>query len=137
RSRQQLSNPSALNRISHALAAAAFNIGADAPRKELFDDFALGADCHCSTAPATPGVLHGEMKRGGPRFVFRGRVTACLEETSHRGSASRADGAMQSGRAILVLGMKVGPMLQEAANGRHLPFGIPGGTDDVTVGGVV
>lgn len=44
---------------------------------------------------------------------------------------------MQRSSTILVLRMKVGTFVQEAAEGRHLFFGIPRGTADKTVRRVV
>ena len=83
-------NPSAPDRISHALSMAVPEIGAYAKGQELLDYCSLGAYCRCRTRSTTAGVLHGKMKRCGPGFVFTSRVTACAEKTAHGGSASDA-----------------------------------------------
>jgi len=136
-SRQHFSNPSTLDTIPHALSTAVPKIGAHAKGKELFDNLSLRAYCRWGTCSAMTGVLHGEMKRGGSGFVSRGRVTACSEKTSHGGSASRPDGAMQWSSAVLVLRMNVGAFVEQATDCRHLFFGIPRGAADETVRGVV
>src|SRR2546425_9753821 len=119
-SRQHFSNPSALDTIHHALSIAVLEFGAHAKGKELFDDLSLRAYCRRRTRSSTARVLHGEMKRCGPGFVFQGLVTACSESKSHCGSAPRPDGAMQRSRTVLVLRMNVGAFFEEATDGLHL-----------------
>jgi hypothetical protein len=105
---------------------AVLQLRAHAKAKELFDDFSLGVDRRGCTGATTTRVLHGEMKRGGPGFVFQGRITAGPEETAHGGCTSRPDGAMQWSSPVLVRRM-VGAFLKQAAESRHLFFGIPRG----------
>src|SRR5258708_26101290 len=97
---QHFANPSAPDRIPHALSTAVLEVGAHAQGKELPDDLSLRAYCRCRTGSTTPGVLHGEVKRCGPRHIFERRVAASPEKTSHRGSAPRSDGAAQRCRTV-------------------------------------
>src|SRR6266568_48397 len=77
------------------------------------------------------------MKRCGAGYVFQHGIAPCPEQTSHRGSAPRSHGAMQSRRTVLVLRMDIGAFVEEATNGLRLPLGIPRGTVDETVRCVV
>src|SRR5436190_23310716 len=73
------------------------------------------------------------MEWSGPGFVPGGRITSGFEKKIHGRSASRANSAMQRSRAVLVLGMDVGPILDQATDRRDLSFCVPCRSSDESV----
>src|SRR5712671_2156758 len=89
---EHFSNPGAPDGIPHALSIAALELGAQPQGKELLDDLALRLYGRCRAGSATSGVLHGEVKRCGPGYIFQRWVTAGSKKTAHGGSAPRSHG---------------------------------------------
>src|SRR5262249_51039945 len=129
--------PSTLGGVTDAFAVGAFEIRADAKSEESLDDLALGTQGFGSAAAAATGVLHGEMERSGAGFVCCGGVAASVEKEVHSVGGASSDGAVQGRGAVLVLSVKVRTLIEEAANGGFLSFGVPRGASDEGIGGVM
>jgi hypothetical protein len=108
-----------------------------AQSKKLADNLSLGSKGRFCAGTAAACVLHRQVKRGGPGVILTGCIRASFKQEMHRGSAARTDGAVQGRRPIFVLGMDVGSGVEQALDGLHLSFRIPGGTSDVTVRGIM
>ena len=135
--REYISYPTAPGAIEDGFAFAVLECRAEAKRKKLLDDLSLRRfRCfHASSAAAC--VLHRQVKRGGPGFIFQCGITASFEQAFHRGGRSRADGAMQRRGAIFVLGIYVGSGVEQALDCLHLSFLIPVGAGYVAIRRIV
>ena len=123
--------------IQHGFTFAVLESSANAKRQERFDDLSLRGSGHFGASSAAPGVLHGKVERCGSGFVFPSRIGACLEKELYGGSTSRPNRSVQSSCAIFVLGIDGGARVEEAAEGAHLPLGVPRRAVDVAVRRIV
>jgi len=130
-------NPTAPGTIRNALSPAVLKIRTRAKGKERIDDLALRIDRRWRAGSASSGILHGQVKRGGPGFVLDRRVASGSEKKVDGGGAPCSDGAVERSRAIHVLQMDVRSLVKEATDRLYLSFRIPCGTRDEPVCGVM
>src|SRR5690349_19589772 len=104
---QFLPNPVAPGTIPYRLSAAGLHLGAQAECKEYVDYLSLRRHGNCAATSATPGILHGEMKRRGAFVVFQERVTAGPEQEANRGCAPGSHGPVQRRCSVLILQIDV------------------------------
>src|SRR5262245_12526997 len=104
---QSFPYPVAPGAIPNCFSTTGLQPGTEAKGKKLIDDLSLRRDRDRAAAAASPGILHGEMKRRGAGFVFQQRVTACPEQDSNRSRASGSHRPVQRSCAVLVLQINV------------------------------
>ena len=129
--------PAPLGAIQHGISFAIFECCAHAKRKKVPDNLSLSSSCLFRAASAPLGVLHCKVKGHGPGLVPQRRITPRFEKAFYGSGTSRTNSAVQRSSAILVLGIDVSARVEQAADGLHLPFGIPRGAIDVTIRCVV
>ena len=125
-SRKHILYPTALGPITDGFACDVFDVrGIQADGKKLANDLPLSGFGRFRAGSAAAGVLHRQVKRRGPGFVFQRRISPAFEQAFHRGGASGADRAVQGRGAIFVRGINDGSGVEEALDGSHPPVRIP------------
>src|SRR6185369_4107700 len=111
---QELANPRAPRTIGHGFTLAVFELGIHAAFKEHLNDFPLRLNRRRLATAASASVLDGEVKRRAPRLVFHCWISPGCEQELHSSGTPSTNCPVQRGRAIHVLQMDVGPVLQQA-----------------------
>src|SRR5688572_16520893 len=107
----------ALGAIHYGLAGAVCELGAHSKGEKVLDDPLLCGDGDVCTGSAAAGGLDGEVKGSGAGLVFECRIGSGLEKAMHGGGASRTDGAVQRGGAVLILCINFRSGFQQTLNG--------------------
>src|SRR5438445_5328693 len=100
--REYISYPTAPGAIEDGFAFAVPECRVQAKRKKLADDLSLCGSCCFRASSTAARVLHRQVKRCGPGFVFQRRITTSFEQAFHSGSASSTDCTVQRFRTIIV-----------------------------------
>ena len=125
--------PTVLGPIQYGIPFTIFECRAYAKRKKVPDNLSLGGPCLFRAASAPPGILHCKVKGRGPGLVLKRRITPRFEKVFYGSCTSSTNSAVQRSGTILVLGIDVSTCVKQAADGLHLPFGIPRGAIDITI----
>src|SRR5947209_96568 len=123
--REYISYPTAPGAIEDGFAFAVPECRVQAKRKKLVDDLSLCGSCCFRASSAAASVLHRQVKRCGPGFIFQRRIATSFKQAFHSGGASRTDCPVQGCGAILVLGINFGSGVEQALDGLDLPNRIP------------
>src|SRR5882724_10142858 len=108
----EISDPNTPCPLRDRLAFSIHDSRAHPTGKELFDDPSLCGDCNLRAGTASARVLHGEVKRCRPGYVFLDWIGARVEQTGDSVGAARANRPVQWRGAIFVTCVDVRPRVQ-------------------------